>query len=269
MSSWLEALFLGFVQGVAEFLPISSSGVLALLGILLEREDAGLAFNLLLHAGTFVATLIVLRNRLWAGLRDGFQACRQPSLFTQTPGGQDALFVILASIPTAVIGLRLRDAVAVWSDSLFAVGIGFALTTFVLVSTLWAPVGEKQHPGWFSALLLGLVQGCAVAPGISRSGMTIGLALFLGVQRKRAFELSMLMSLPAVGGALILEGQHALGELNDIPLTISASVVAACTGIVAMLVLRRIVDDGRFSYFALWTGPLALGTLALAEVLPP
>ena len=116
--------------------------------------------------------------------------------------------------------------------------------------------------------LIGIAQGLAVLPGLSRSGSTIAIALFLGVRPARAFELSMLMSLPAVLGAILLEIPRAMeGPFPGIPALFGATV-AMVTGVFALLVLRRVVMRGRFGWFALWVAPLTLATLALAVAWP-
>jgi len=264
----LDSILLGLLQGVSEFLPISSSGHLALAGILFGVQDAGLTLNVLLHVGTLVATAIVLRRRLAAALVNGCRALVQPRLFVTDPGGQDAFFVVLASIPTAFIGLALRNAVADWTRSPLVVGLGFLVTAILLISTRFARSGEIEHPSYQLAMILGVVQGIAVVPGISRSGSTIAIALFLGIQRGRAFELSMLMSVPAVLGAALLELPGALGSLENLDAGLVGAVVACVSGVGAMLILRRMVVSGSFAWFALWMGPLAIATLAMARAWP-
>lgn len=264
----IEAILLGILQGISEFLPISSSGHLALAGILFDLQDAGLTLNVLLHVGTLVATGIVLRQRLLLAFTSGARALLRPSLFRTTPGGQDALFVFIASIPTGIIGLSLRDHVEVWTWSPLVVGLGFLVTSILLVLTRFAPTGVIEHPSAKAAVLLGLAQGLAVLPGISRSGTTIFLALFLGVQRARAFELSMLMSVPAVVGAALVELPHLSEGISELPGAILGAIVACLCGVGAMLVLRRTVVGGLFPLFALWVFPLALATLAMARSWP-
>ncbi len=264
----LSAFLLGLLQGISEFLPISSSGHLALAGILFGVKDAGLTLSVLLHAGTLLATALVLRKRLLVAVSEGVRALASPSLFRSSPGGQDALFVILASVPTAIIGLSVRDQVDLWTRSPLVVGLGFLFTTGLLISTYFAKPGVVEHPGYKQALLLGVVQGIAVAPGVSRSGITIAVALFLGVARARAFELSMLMSVPAVLGATLVELPHMLGNITDFPVALFGAGVACVSGIVAMLALRRIVVGGLFPLFALWVFPLAVATLAMARSWP-
>lgn len=264
----IEALLLGLLQGISEFLPISSSGHLALAGMLFGIKDAGLTLNVLLHVGTLVATALVLRHRLTDAVLSGVKALASPTRFRTTRGGQDALFVVLASIPTAIMGLALRDTVDEWTRSPLVVGLGFLFTAALLVSTQFARQGNVEHPGARAALILGVAQGIAVAPGISRSGITIAVALFLGVQRGRAFELSMLMSVPAVFGAALLELPGSLNELDGLLEALLGAVVACVSGVFAMLVLRRMVVGGSFPWFALWVFPLSVATLFMSQAWP-
>jgi undecaprenyl-diphosphatase len=264
----IETLLLGLVQGIAEFLPISSDGHLALASMLFHVKDAGLTLNVLLHVGTLIATAVVLRERLGKAISAGFRALLKPSLFSSDAGGQDALFVVMASIPTAIIGLLLRDDVERWTSSPFVVGLGFLATGALLVSTRFFPPGAVEHPSVRVALLMGIAQGAAVLPGVSRSGTTIALALFLGVQRGRAFELSMLMSVPAVLGAALLELPRAAGSFDSWGPGILGAVVACISGIFAMLFLRRMVVSGSFPWFALWVIPLGIATLMMSQAWP-
>lgn len=264
----IEAFLLGLLQGISEFLPISSSGHLALAGMLFHVKDAGLTLNVLLHVGTLVATVIVLRQRLFLALQAGFRALIKPSLFSTDPGGQDAMFVVLASIPTAIIGLLLRDEVERWTSSPLMVGLGFLVTSGLLISTRFFRSGAIEHPSAWAAIALGIAQGAAVIPGISRSGTTIAFALFLGVQRGRAFELSMLMSVPAVLGAALLELPGAMGSFKGWGPGILGAFVACVSGVFAMLFLRRMVVSGSFPWFAIWVFPLAIATLVMASAWP-
>src|SRR6188768_1320477 len=118
-----DAVVLGIIQGFTEFLPVSSDGHLALAELLFKMDQGGLTFNVMLHAGTLVATLIVLRERVLRAVSEGVLALARPSRFRDTPGGRDAATVIVASIPTAVIGLLLRDPVEAWTRSPLAIGL--------------------------------------------------------------------------------------------------------------------------------------------------
>lgn len=263
-----DAVLLGAVQGVTEFLPISSDGHLALAELLFEIEQGSLTFNVMLHAGTLIATLIVLRAKVARVMGEGLRALVQPTRFRSTPGARDALFVVVASFPTAVIGLLLRDAVESWTSSPLAVGLGFLATSAWVLSTHWVRPGQKEQPSLLAALLIGFVQGLAVFPGLSRSGGTIACAMWLGVRPERAFELSFLISLPAVFGAIVFESRHAFADSFPVVPALVGALVALFVGILALVVLRKIVMRGRFALFAFWTVPVGLATLAMAAAWP-
>ncbi len=138
----------------------------------------------------------------------------------------------------------------------------------MLASTRWARVGDREQPSFAGALLMGVCQGMAVVPGVSRSGSTIAAALWLGVGPGRAFELSMLMSLPAVLGALLVESRPMESGSGDLVHAAIAGLVALVFGVVALLVLRRATVRGHFALFALWVLPVAVATLAMAKAWP-
>ena len=259
----LETGVLGVLQGLTEFLPVSSSGHLALGQILFGLEDAGLTLNVTLHAGTLLATVLVLRRHVGAAVMDGIRGLAVPARFVTASGGRDALFVVIASLPTAAIGLLLRDAVDRWTASPIAVGLGLCATSLLLLTSRWASPGEREVPFWWGAALVGLVQGLAVIPGISRSGATICVALWLGVRPQRAFELSMLASVPAVLGAVLVEVPAVLASPVGLGSSLAGAVVAFGVGVGALHVLRGAINRGRFAWFAAWTAPLAVAALAL------
>ncbi len=266
--SFIEAMTLGALQGLTEFLPVSSDGHLALAQLLFDVEDGGLPLNVLLHAGTLLATLLVLRARVGQALLAGGRGLARPRQLTASIAGRDALVVALATLPTGVIGLLLRDPVARWTASPLAVGLGFLLTTAALTSTRWAASGDDEVPSWGVALLLGVVQGLAVLPGVSRSGLTIAVALWAGVRPARAFELSMLISLPAIAGAVLLEVPALLNAGFDPVTGVVGAGTAFAVGLIALGLLRGSVVRGHFPLFALWTLPLAVATLAMARAWP-
>jgi undecaprenyl-diphosphatase len=267
VSPLVEVLFLGVLQGITEFLPVSSDGHLALGQMLFGVDDPSLTLSVLLHAGTLLATLVVLRQRVFEVLGALVRGVRTPSMLTSTSAGRDALFVLVATIPTGIIGLLARDAVARWTASPLVIALGFFMTSGVLLSSRWAPGGTERHPTLGQAVLVGIIQGVAVLPGVSRSGSTIGAALWMGVRPDRAFELSMLMSLPAVAGAVLLELTHVPSD-GSLGLFALGAFVAFVVGLVALWALRQTVSRGYFSYYALWVFPLAMATLALAWAWP-
>jgi undecaprenyl-diphosphatase len=267
-SPFEQALLLGILQGLTEFFPISSDGHVALAQMLFEIDGGGLTLSVLLHVGTLLATVTFFRRRILAILIDVWEHLQAGRLPAQTAPGWDALVILLATLPTGLIGLISRDTVAQWTQLPLATGFGFIITASALTSTLWVRTGSALSPSLTGALLLGLAQGLAVAPGVSRSGLTMVAALWLGVRGERAFELSMLLSVPAVIAALLLElveGDSMPGETLWI---VTGAISAFVVGLLALRLLERVVARNNLAWFALWVLPLALATLALAKAWP-
>jgi undecaprenyl-diphosphatase len=267
-SPFEQAIFLGILQGLTEFFPISSDGHVALAEMLLEIDGGGLTLSVLLHVGTLLATLVFFRRRIASILLDVWQHLSRARLPAATAPGRDAIIILLATLPTGLIGLALRDSVAQWTEEPLAAGFGFIITASALTSTLWIRAGSALSPSLTGALLIGLAQGLAVAPGVSRSGMTMVAALWLGVRAERAFELSMLMSVPPVIGALVLESLEGEALPGQTLLLVTGAISAFAVGLLALRLLERVVSRGNLSWFALWVLPLALATLALAKAWP-
>ncbi|MFW5921251.1 MAG: undecaprenyl-diphosphate phosphatase [Polyangiales bacterium] len=249
---------LGALQGLTEFLPVSSSGHVAVGAWLFGIRDMPLAMVVVLHAGTLVATLLVVGGDAWRLATNTFRGLAHPRELARSETGRIVGGVIVASIPTAVLGLWLEERVEAWSHSPGAVG-GFFLLSAVAVLTTRRREGELRVPGLGACLLIGLAQGLAVLPGVSRSGSTIATAMLLGMQPAEAFRFSFLMSLPAVAGALALQlsKPDALARLGTGALI--GGVVALLVGWAALVVLRRVVVRGRFWLFALYLMPLGGG----------
>jgi undecaprenyl-diphosphatase len=261
-------MVLGAIHGLAEFLPISSDGHLALAKLLFGIASTDRAFEALLPIATLLATLVMLGPVVRAALSAGLAAVVKPSLFSTTAGARDALVMILAAIPSAAVGLALRHVVATWAESPLAIGLGFLGTGALLIVSRFAKPGQAEQPGIIGALLLGGAQGLAVLPGVSRIAATITLALLLGVRRERAFEVSLLISLPVLLGAALLEAPHAVAAGAPIWPAAAAAGVAFMLGMVAVRLLRWSVIGGGFSWFAAWVVPVSLATLALAKAWP-
>lgn len=260
----LEVLLLGIVQGLTEFLPVSSSGHLAVGQILLGIEQNNLMLSVTLHAGTLLATLIFFRRRLQLIIGDLMSNLTSPGKLLEQEAGRDALVVALASIPTAIIGLAFKDAVEAFTTQAAVVASCFLLTAVLLWSIRQAPSGDRLSVSVWGALLVGLFQGLAVMPGISRSGATIAVLLWLGVRSERAFELSMLVSLPAILGAFLLETKDAFDH-GQLPLSaLAGAVVSLVVGYVALHLLRGLVTTGRLFWFSLYLVPLAAATFLFA-----
>jgi undecaprenyl-diphosphatase len=263
-----EGMVLGAIHGFAEFLPISSDGHAALAKLLFGVSSSGRALEALLPLATLLATLVMLWPRVRAAVADGAAAVLRPSLFSTTAGARDALVMILASIPSAAVGFALRHAVARWTDSPLLIGLGFLGTGALLIISRFAKLGQSDQPGIVGAVLLGVAQGVAVLPGVSRIAATITLALLLGVRRERAFEVSLLISLPALLGAALLEVPGAIAAGAPIGPAAAAALLAFIVGMLAVRLLKWTVIAGSFSWFAAWVVPVSLATLALARAWP-
>lgn len=254
-------LGLGVLQGITEFLPISSDGHLAAFALLFTIPEASLALTVLLHVGTLLATALVFRGELLQLARATLRQAGSPASFVRTPEGNLIKNIVLASVPTAVIGLALEHYVELLSQSRWVVGAGFLLSAIAVISTRGRlRGGEMLSP--VGAILIGVVQGLAVLPGVSRSGLTIATALALGLSPAYAFRFSFLLSLPAVAGAALLE----LGDAEVLQqfsgTAWSAAVLAFCSGYVALLALKGLLARGRFWLFGIYLIPL--GALMLA-----
>lgn len=270
----IDSIILGLLQGLAEFLPISSSGHLVLGKSLLGMKDAGMFFDVMLHAGTLLSILVVFRKKLFKMIVGVFKKDKEQREYV--------LYVVLASIPTAIIGIGFKDKL----ESLFtnprAVSIALLFTGTLLFLTRWTkPAQEVENAkmNWWKALITGTVQGVACIPGISRSGSTISSMLFLKIDRKFAGEFSFLMSIPAVGGAALLDlihwfkcqGSNALLESCQTAGTfnlalLAGMIVAFVTGIFALRWLLAFVQKGKLHYFAWYVW--AAGILGLLFIHP-
>jgi len=247
----LEALCLGALQGITEFLPISSSGHLVLAQHLLGLQESQLFFDIAVHVGTLMAVFLVFRGDLNLMLRGCFRAIGQATSSQATPtsngldsGVKMALMILVGSIPTAFIGLLLRDLFDRFFASPAIVALGLWTTGFFLIwSRRSKPHREHlDNPGVFDALMIGLVQGAAITPGLSRSGVTITLGMLLGLEPDLAFRFSFLLSIPAIlGGG---------GNYPEWHVVAAGFFSAFLVGWIALRLLRSLVGRGKLFYFA-------------------
>lgn len=264
-SDVLGAGFLGLLQGLTEFLPVSSSGHLVLFQQFLGDMGDKLFFDLALHMGTLFVVLWFYRNEVLAILRDLISG-DEPWL--QRSGVRMALFIVVASIPTGVIGLTLEDVFERTFSTPSVLIVTFALTGTILYASKWAPTGESDERTmkWWHALILGLVQGMAITPGISRSGSTIVAALFLGLNREVAARFSFLMSVPAIAGATLYKFKDVSADSVDWTAVGVGTGVSMISGYLALVLLVRLVRNGQFSRFAwyCWGAAIVAGGIALS-----
>ncbi|BBO71022.1 undecaprenyl-diphosphatase 4 [Desulfosarcina alkanivorans] len=272
----IEAIVLGAIQGLTEFLPVSSSGHLVLFQNLFGLQEPELLFDICLHVGTLSAVIIVFYREILEILKALFQipgrmktAGGFMQLCRADPSIRMALLIVVGSIPTAGIGLLFKEITDQLFGSITVVGCMLLITGTLLWLTRrirgeGRPIGQATVK---EALIIGTVQGLAILPGISRSGSTIATALFLGVDRKLAGRYSFLLSIPAIVGALVL-GLDTPELHTTIPMgtIIAGSIVSALVGWVALVVLLRVVDRGQLHRFAPYCWLVGIITLVFAGI---
>ncbi|MFL5463805.1 MAG: undecaprenyl-diphosphatase UppP [Gemmatimonadaceae bacterium] len=259
----LQATVLGILQGLSEFLPISSSAHLTLAPWLFGWEDPGLAFDVALHFGTLIAVLWYFRMEWLALIKAAFGIVTTGRV--ETPEKRRVVYLIVATIPGAIGGFLLQSR----AESAFRSPQLIATALVVMGVILWVvdkAVDQRRILGemrWIDALLIGLAQVVALVPGVSRSGSTITAARGLRFDRESAAEFSFLMSMPIIAAAVVLEGPKALHE-NGITNELMAGVVAsAISGWLAISILMRYVSSHSYRIFALYRVLVGLGVLAL------
>jgi len=262
-----QSLLLGILQGFTEFLPISSSGHLVILQHYMGIRESAVFFDVLLHIGTLAAVVIFFREDIFFMLLSLINFRSQNKKFSSYR--RIILAIVLGTIPTGILGLILNNV----KDFLFQG------TTFPAIMLLFTggflklgerystnPKGRKKV-GIADALLIGLMQGVAVIPGVSRSGVTISSGLMRGLERELAFQYSFFLFIPATIGALILESR----ELSSLSLALEApflvgTLTAFITGIIALAILKKILKERKLSIFSWYCWALGGGLLLLEGI---
>ena len=266
--NWFEALALAVVQGLTEFIPVSSSGHLVLTQIFFGLEAAtAFVYDIILHLGTAAAALVFYRREVAAVLRGLLPPYREAP-----PELREArhllLLIVAATVPTGVIGLTFKGPLERLFASPSAVLIGLAITGAILIasSRIPAPTRPLELTPWWKASLIGVVQGIAIVPGISRSGSTIVAGLASGLRREDAVRFSFLLFLPAILGATLLElGHPPAGASVPIALAAAGFAAAAATGYLAILLVLRWTRAGKLWQFGLYCWAVAgLAAVVLA-----
>ena len=273
MTYW-QAILLGLVQGLTEFLPVSSSGHLAIIQKLLGLDPASpemLSFDVCAHVGTLVAVASVFAPSMLSFLRG---LVRQRSdlsgpgtLRRRAPGWHVLLLAVVACVPTGAIGLGFKDQLQAAFDKPIAIGCCLIATGFLLMATRFVPTPRRgwRRFGLLAALLVGVAQGLAILPGVSRSGATICTALYCGLKRRWAAEFSFLIAFPAILGATLLEARHAFdGVAVPWGRVVVGSLVAAVSGYFALRTLVAMVRRARLHLFAYYCWPLGAAVLLAA-----
>ncbi|KIX15009.1 undecaprenyl-diphosphate phosphatase [Dethiosulfatarculus sandiegensis] len=262
MLDLMDSIWLGLVQGLTEFLPVSSSGHLVLGQKLLGLSEPAILFDVVVHVGTLLAVFACFYKDIWAMIRSLWATDHEAG-----EGRRLLYLVIVGSVPTALMGFFLKDLFESMFGSLYAVGLALIVTGFLLTATRLAQSGGRSlmQVGAGRALLIGLAQGMAITPGISRSGTTISIGLLLGMDRKLAAHYSFILSIPAIMGALLLELLHLEPGVGIFtPSLMLGGATAAVSGFLALKVLLRVVDRGKLHLFSPYCWALGLAALAWA-----
>ncbi len=255
-----QGIILGILQGLTEFLPVSSSGHLVMGQIFFGITESQLVFDISLHMGTLLAIIVVYFSDIVSILASvfgffskGVSGKPVKHLLSEDQHLKMAILIIMGSIPTAIIGLFLKQFEAVLFSSATLVGMMLMLTGVILWVSRKYYTAQSTTEGFSikKAVFIGTVQGLAVMPGISRSGSTISAGMVAGLDRHTAARFSFLLSVPAVVGAEILSLKDVIESGLSIDLvTIYATIAAFITGLIALKILLRLVHAGRFHLFA-------------------
>ncbi len=258
--SWIEAIILGIVQGLTEFLPVSSSGHLAIGKALFGIETADLSFEVAVHAATVLATIVVFWKDIVKLLQGLFQ-------FKMNPETRYLLLILLSMVPVFVVGMFFKDQVeSIFGSGLLVVGFALIVTAFLLFlsETLAARRGgEGGKVTWKSALWMGLAQAVAVIPGLSRSGSTIATGLLCGVKKEEVTRFSFLMVLVPILGEAFLDvvgGDFAASSIGVLPLVLGF-VAAFFSGLFACRFMIAIVKQAKLRWFALYCAIVGLACI--------
>jgi len=263
--SILNAIILGIVQGLTEFLPVSSSGHLVLMQKIFGITAPALFFDTMLHVGTLLAVVVVLWRDIWDILRKIIQPL--------------TLYLIIATIPAVLLALAFGDAIEHAFESGKYLGVCFLVTTVLLLTAEFLSKRAKSSGSlkkadkmnWFDALIIGIMQAVAIAPGISRSGATISGALSRKLDRDFAARFSFLLSIPAILGAVVLQTKDLVkgsvasfttqapsGESIGAAAVIAGTVAAAVVGFFAMKLMLKIIREKSLFGFAIYTAVLGI-----------
>ncbi|MBS3090956.1 undecaprenyl-diphosphate phosphatase [Candidatus Pacearchaeota archaeon] len=244
MEQFIASIILAIIQGISEWFPISSSGHLVLFSWLLGFKNS-VAFDVTLHFGTLMAVFVYFGRDIVNIIEDILKGD------WKSENSRLGFLLVIATIPAAVIGFIFKKIFEQSFESLWIVGIGFAITAIILlIASLDFKRNEKKMPNQKDAWLIGLAQAFAMFPGISRSGSTISTGLLRGLDAKNAMKFSFLMTIPAIFGASILE----LGTQKLPPSFIIPTIVSFAVGMLTIHLLLKIVSDSRknLRWFALY-----------------
>ena len=260
--SWLEALVLGIVQGLTEYLPVSSSGHLAIGSALFGIEgEENLAFTIVVHVATVFSTLVIL----WKEIEWIFRGLFKFQMNSET---RYAINILISMIPIGIVGVFFKDTVeSIFGSGLLIVGCMLLVTAALLAFSYYAKPRQKESISMKDAFIIGLAQACAVLPGLSRSGTTIATGLLLGNNKAKLAQFSFLMVIPPILGEALLDvlklvkGEDIAGDIPTLSLVVGF-VAAFLSGCLACKWMINIVKKGKLIYFAIYCAIAGLVTIA-------
>lgn len=272
--NFFEALLLGILQGLTEFLPVSSSGHLVLAQAFLGLKEPLVFFDVMLHVGTLAAVLVVYRGAIGNLISGGVSAIARRNV---SPELKFIWLILLGSIPTGVIAMLFKDTLEAAFDKVWLVSVMLIVTGGILQLPRLRREGAspKRASGnnggasdaadtgmrWWHAPLIGIAQGCAITPGISRSGTTISVALLCGISAKTAAEYSFLLSIPAILGAVMLKMRDVVDTAIPIHIIAGGMLASFVVGYIALRLLLVMLNRGKFSVFSYYCVALGLASL--------
>ncbi|MBP1541793.1 MAG: undecaprenyl-diphosphate phosphatase [Prevotella sp.] len=260
--TWFEALILGIIQGLTEYLPVSSSGHLAIGQALFGMQDGAdnLMFTVAVHVATVLSTIVVLWSEIDWIVRGLFRC----ELNAET---KYALNIVVSMIPVGIVGLFFKEQVeSVFGSGLLVVGCCLLITAALLTFSYYAKPRQKERISWKDALIIGIAQAVAVLPGVSRSGSTIATGLLLGNKKESLAQFSFLMVIPPILGEALLDvlkavkGESVLGGIEALPLCVGF-VSAFVFGCIACKWMINIVKRGKLIYFGIYCAIVGVITI--------
>lgn len=260
--SWFEALVLGLIQGLTEYLPVSSSGHLAIGQALFGMNDGAdnLMFTVAVHVATVLSTVVILWSEIDWVLKGLFK-------FKMNDETKYVLNIIVSMIPVGVVGLLFKDQVEeIFGSGLLVVGCCLLITAALLTFSYYAKPRQKEHISMKDAFIIGIAQAIAVLPGVSRSGSTIATGLLLGNKKESLAQFSFLMVIPPILGEALLDvlkmlkGEDVMGGIETLPLMVGF-VAAFLAGCVACKWMISIVKRGKLIYFGIYCAIVGVVTI--------
>jgi len=262
---WIQALILGIIQGLTEYLPVSSSGHLAIAQALfgMDNGEDNLMFTVAVHVATVLSTLVVLWKEIDWILKGLFK-------FEMNAETKYALNILVSMIPVGIVGVFFKDQVEeIFGSGLLVVGFCLLITASLLTFSYYTSPRQKENISWKDALIIGIAQAVAVLPGVSRSGSTIATGLMLGNKKEKLAQFSFLMVIPPILGEALLDilkavkGEAVIGGIGTLPLLVGF-VAAFLSGCLACKWMINIVKRGKLIYFGIYCAVVGVVTILLS-----